>query len=108
MSEQDKYAIDAPKLTPMPVDPTGLVIVLGPMGLVIGNLAYATDEFLQINAPRIIQAEPTKSGRVSVLLHELLGKPREMSIQRTSFWKVEDPELRKLYLEATTGLTLVH
>lgn len=85
-----------------------LIIALGPMGLVIGRLMSAAGESLWIRAPRVIQAEPTKSGVVSVTLHELLGKPEEITLIKVGWWKVLDPEMRKIYLEKTTGLTLMH
>ena len=90
-----------------PFDP-GLYVALGPMGLVMGRLFDAMGTFITLGAPRVIQAEPTQSGVVSVTLHELLGKPEELTLSKTAWWRVQDPELRKLYLQKTTGLTLIH
>ncbi len=84
---------------------TKLVIVLSPLGPVIGNLLAVIDD-IQVQTPRLIQTGVDKSGRGTIGIMEILGKPKVLSLPKQVWWDVEDEELKKHYIEATTGLVL--
>jgi len=87
-------------------DEMKLVIVSSPVGLVIGNMRNNTEDEMIVNQPRVLMTTQVKEG-MQITLLVLLGMPSEIVLPNTCWWEVRDTEMKKRYLEAITGLTLV-
>lgn len=82
-------------------------IVASAVGLVIGNLFDLSGGKIVLNKPRILQSQPIKDGGLALSLLVPLGAPSSAVLKDDCWWEVEDAEMKKKYLEAITGLTLV-
>lgn len=82
-----------------------IVIAASPLGLILGKFSMFDEQNrLHMDRPQsIVQAAPNKFG-----LMNIHGSPSSMIFPpNTLYWVVGDEELKRIYLQATTGLTIV-
>ena len=80
-----------------------LVIFLFGSFMVIGKL-----EGEMLYQPRTVHMIPDRSGRALIMLNPMVGKPEKIRVMDAqASYCVTDDEITKLYIQVTSGLTLV-
>lgn len=84
-----------------------IACMLEGVGLIMGKLSGIDGEmFLQ--KPRAVQTQQDPAGKVQLRLGEMIGSPSELKMNKPPIfiYRVQDPSIRDLFTQATTGLIL--
>jgi hypothetical protein len=79
-----------------------IIVVLTPMGMVIGRMAEGT-----LTSPKVLNVMQGKDPHsVSVSFKSILGDPELFFIGNSCYYISENPEINELYIEAATGIKI--